>query len=339
MKTIACILLIIPGIVSAQIGAKAQQGGKLTGIWQNNQFGYQMTLILNADGSGEFDGEMIKYTIQANKLSLVQDGQTTVYTYVLQGNSLTLSGGDLDGSIIFTRGGTQNTQPVVQNQSQQTYQQPQTAGGTQSGADVIGVWSGNGESVEFKNNGQCIYLGNTFQYQVSQGHIILQTQQGNAMLAYSIKGNQLTLSANGQQFTYTKGAGNVGQAPAQNQAQPGGGRVAQELVGKWCWTNVNSTNTGGSSSSECIVLNTNGTFEYASERSMDTNTSSFYAGTSSQGSDRGTWWVQGDRIYYNSQARGQGSYQLQKINHPKTGDPMIVLDGESYVTYFQKPRW
>jgi len=331
MKTIAFILFLIPVFVNAQIGAKAQQGNKLTGIWQNNQFGYQMTLMLNADGSGEFDGDVIKYTTQANKLSLTQDGQTTVYTYTLQGNSLTLSGGDLDGNITFARSGTQNAQQTVQTQ---TKVQPQVA---QNGNEVVGVWSGNGESVEFKNNGECIYAGNTFQYQVSQGHITLVTQQGNAMLAYSIKGNQLTLTANGQQFTYTKGAGNGAQT--QNQTQPGGGRVAQELVGKWCWTNVNSTNTGGSSSSECIVLNGNGTFEYASERSMDTNTSSFYAGTSSQGRDRGTWWVQGDRIYYNSQARGQGSYQLQKQNHPKTGDPMIVLDGEPYVTYFQKPRW
>jgi hypothetical protein len=336
MKTYLFILFLIPAFVTAQIGAKAQQGSKLTGIWQNNQFGYQMTLMLNADGSGEFDGEMIKYTTQANKLSLVQDGQTTVYTYVLQGNSLTLSGGDLDGNIVFTKGGTQNTQ-AIQNQTPQTVQQQNT--GSQNANEVIGIWSGNGESIEFKSNGQCSYAGNTFQYQVSQGHITLITPQGNAMLAYSVKGNQLMLSANGQQFTYTKGTGNVGQAPAQSQTQTGGGRVAQELVGKWCWTNVNSTNTGGSSSSECIVLNGNGTFEYASERSMDTNTSSFYAGTSSQGSDRGTWWVQGDRIYYNSQARGQGSYQLQKQNHPKTGDPMIVLDGEPYVTYFQKPRW
>jgi len=338
MKTYLFILFLLPAFVSAQIGAKAQQGGKLTGIWQNNQFGYQMTLILNADGSGEFDGEMIKYTTQANKLSLMQDGQTTVYTYVLQSNNLTLSGGDLDGNIVFTKGGTQNTQ-AIQNQTPQTIQQQNTS--SQNANEVIGIWSGNGESVEFKSNGQCSYAGNTFQYQVSQGHITLITPQGNAMLAYSVKGNQLTLSANGQQFTYTKGAGHEGQGSpqTQTQAQTGGGRVAQELVGKWCWTNVNSTNTGGSSSSECFVLNANGTYEYSSERSMDTNTSSFYAGTSSQGSDRGTWWVQGDRIYYNSQARGQGSYQLQKQNHPKTGDPMIVLDGEPYVTYFQKPRW
>ncbi len=62
-------------------------------------------------------------------------------------------------------------------------------------------------------------------------------------------------------------------------------------------------------------------------------------GTNSQGADRGTWYVQGDRIYHNSQTRGQGSYQLQKLNHPKNRDPMIVLDGEAYVTYYQKPPW
>lgn len=178
MKTFLFILFLIPAFVTAQIGAKAQQGNKLTGLWQNSQFGYQMTLMLNADGSGEFDGEMIKYTMQANKLSLIQDGQTTVYTYVLQGNSLTLSGGDLDGSIVFTKGGTQNTQPV-QAQAQPNYQQQQP--GSQTGNDVIGIWSGNGESVEFKSNGQCVYLGNTFQYQVSQGHVTLVTPQGNAM--------------------------------------------------------------------------------------------------------------------------------------------------------------
>ncbi|MCE7863838.1 MAG: hypothetical protein DYG99_09885 [Bacteroidetes bacterium CHB5] len=337
MKTIAFVLFLFPLFVIAQIGAKTQSGGKLSGIWQNNQFGYQMTLMLNADGSGEFDGEPIRYSSQATKLSIIQNGQTTVYTFSLQGNSLTLSGGDLDNSIVFTRNGTQNAPATVQNQPQQ-YQQPQN-NVAQNGAEVVGVWSGNGESLEFRSNGQCIYLGNTFQYQVSQGHIILQTPQGNVMMAYTVKGNQLTVSANGQQFTYTKGAGNGGQAPTQTQAQAGGGHVAQELVGKWCWTNVNSTNTGGSSSSECIVLNANGTYQYASERSMDTNTNSFYAGTSSQSNDQGTWWVQGDRIYYNSQTRGQGSYQLQKQNHPKTGDPMIVLDGEPYVTFYQKPRW
>lgn len=324
----ACFLLcFLPICLVAQIGAKTQQT-KITGIWQNNQFGYQMTLMLNEGGSGEFDGESITYSTANNKLSITQAGATTQYTYSLNGNSLTLSGGDLDQNVAFTKSGTSPaTQPVV----------AQTSGEKTGSSNLIGVWSGNGETIEFKTNGQCVYIGNTFSYEESQGHITLATPQGKAMFAYAIEGNQLNLTANGQKISYTRGAGNTNST--QPTANTASGNVAQELVGKWCWTSTTSTNSGGSSSSQCFVLNANGTYEYASERSMDTNTNAFYGGTNSQGADRGTWYVQGDRLYYNSQSRGQGSYQLQKMNHPKNRDPMIVLDGESYVTYFQKPSW
>jgi hypothetical protein len=328
MKSICFLAFLLPISLLAQIGAKTQQT-KITGLWQNSQFGYQMTLMLNPDGSGEFDGESINYSTNTNKLLIIQSGQTTTYTFLLQGNSLTLSGGDLDDKVTFTKAGTESTQSPVA-----ISQEPNIK--TDSKNSLLGVWSGNGETIEFKNNGQCIYLGNTFPYEESQGHVILTTQQGKAMFAYTIQGDQLNLTANGQKVTYTRGAANQS---AQANSQNKNGDIAQELVGKWCWTNVTSTNSGGSTSSRCIVLNANGTYEYASERSMDTNTNAFYAGTSSQGSDRGTWYVQGDRIYYNSQTSGQGSYQLQKINHPKTRDPMIVLDGEAYVTFYQKPSW
>jgi hypothetical protein len=330
MKTfIFYILLFLPLLAGAQIGAKTQQG-KLYGIWQNTQFGYQMTLMLNADGTGEFDGEVIRFTNQGTKLSLMQNGQTTNYSYTLQENSLTLSGGDLDQSITFTRNGAQVQSPVTLAETE--VKTPHTSSGD---ADLIGIWSGNGESIEFKTDGRCVYMGNTFSYQRSQGHITLATSQGNVMFAYSITGNQLNLTANGKQFTYERGASTASSVAGNSK----GGQVAQELVGKWCWTNVNSTNTGGSSSSECIALNANGTYEYASERSMDANTSTFYAGTASQAADQGTWWVEGDKIFYNSQTRGQGSYQLQRQNHPKTGDPMILLNGEPYVTFYQKQPW
>jgi hypothetical protein len=308
MKSICFLAFLLPISLLAQIGAKTQQT-KITGLWQNSQFGYQMTLMLNPDGSGEFDGESIKYSTNTNKLLITQSGQTTTYTFLLQGNSLTLSGGDLDDKVTFTKGGTERNQSSVA-----ITQEPATKQDSKS--KLIGVWSGNGETIEFKDNGQCIYLGNTFPYEESQGHVILTTQQGKAMFAYTIQGEQLNLTANGQKVSYTRGAVNQS---AQANSQNKNGDIAQELVGKWCWTNVTSTNSGGSTSSRCIVLNANGTYEYASERSMDTNTNAFYAGTSSQGSDRGTWYVQGDRIYYNSQTSGQGSYQLQKINHPKYG--------------------
>lgn len=311
----------------AQIGAKTQQG-KIHGTWHNNDFGYQMSLILNADGTGEFDGDLIRFAAQSGKLAITQEGATTTYGYTLQDNSLTLSGGDLEGPIKFVRAGASSSTTIVNKPSQTT---------SASANKLLGSWSNYGETIEFKSNGQCTYLGQTYPYTVSGNQIILQSAQGNVAMEFSVSGNQLQLSVNGQSLTYNKGAGTTS-STTQGKSS-GGGRLDMSLVGKWCYVNVTSTNSGGTSSSECITINADGSYEYYSERSMSANAPTFSAGTSSQGSDRGTWWIEGNRIHYNSTTQGQGSYQLEKRNHPKNGDPMIVLDGTTYVTYYQKSPW
>lgn len=95
----------------AQLGANAQPN-KIQGIWLNNSFGYQMKLILNADGSGEVDGEPIRYTVTENKftITIIEEGQTHVYNYTLRENSLTLSGGDFEEPVIFMRSASTNDQ-------------------------------------------------------------------------------------------------------------------------------------------------------------------------------------------------------------------------------------
>jgi len=329
MKITILLIILSPLALSAQIGAKVQQQGKIYGLWQNSQFGYQMTLMLNENGMGEFDGESIKFTTTADKLSISQAGQTTTYTYSQQANSLTLSGGDLDAPIIFNRAGGAEQAPTV-GSTQSTKQ----SGGGDANPGLIGVWSGNGETIEFKSNGQCVYIGNTFPYEESQGHITLTTSQGKVMFAYTINGDQLKLTANGQQFSYNRGAGTSTSGGASDSGEAG--YVAPELVGQWCYM----SNSLNSSTNNCITLNADGTYIYNGESSRTVSTPDLYGGTSSQGSDRGTWYLRGDRIYYNSQTKGPGSYRLEKRNHPKNvGDPMIVLDGESYVTATYKQPW
>ena len=322
------ILLIIPISSYAQIGTKVQQ--QLFGIWQNNQFGYEMTLMLNPDGTGEFDGESIKFSTRAAILSIIVAATTTDYSYNLQRNSLTLSGGDLDGQVTFTRSGSPSSQdPSIAK----TPSNPISPSYSNTASNLLGIWSGNGEMIEFRSDGKCVYLGNTFTYQISQGHIILTTGQGNATFAYSVNKSQLTLTANGQNVVYNKvnGGSNLG-----TQKTTGAGDIPMELVGQWCYMNM-STN---SQSSRCVVLNADGTYTFSSESSRSVNTDAFSGGTASQGADRGTWYAQGDRIYYNSQTTGQGSYKLEKRNHPKNvNDPMIVIDGESYVTMTSRPPW
>lgn len=315
----------------SQIGAKTQQG-KIHGIWTNSDFGFQMTLMLNPDGSGEFDGETIKFTTQADKLLVTQQDVTNTYVYTLKDNSLTLSGGDLDKTIIFSRQGRssatqQTTKPVAETKNNSS-----TA---VIDKNLLGLWSGYNETIEFKPDGQCVYRGQPIPYTVSGNHITLQTGQGNFLIDYSVSGNQLSLTMNGQNYTYTKGneKSSVGSTTAP---AAGGNKIDVTLVGKWCYVNVYSSNSGGSSSSECFTLKQDGTYEYNSESSRSVAAGS----TASQGSDSGTWWVEGDRIFYNSRNSGQGSYKLEKRNHPKnTSDPMIVLEGKTFVTFFNKPAW
>lgn len=330
MKNLAlfCIGLGCVFYAHAQLGAKAQQN--IYGTWHNNDFGYQMTLILQSDGSGEFDGEVIRQRIQGNSLLITQEGTTTTYQFILTGNSLTVSGGDLDAPIVFVRNGSSVSQTKVTNAS--------TSAVAKSPLDLVGVWTNYGESIEFKSNAQCIYLGQAYPYQVAGNQITLQTAQGNFVMVYALKGNQLNLTVNGTQLSYTRGQSSV-TGGNTTSTQSGNKQRDMTLVGKWCYVNVTSTNSGGTSSDECITIHENGTYEYYSERSMSSNTNTFSSGTSSQSSDSGTWWVQGNRVYYQSQTQGTGSYELKKQNHPKTGDPMIVLDGTAYVTYYQKAPW
>jgi hypothetical protein len=105
MKISLLVILIcwlcIVSLCFSQIGSKAQ--AKIYGIWHNNDFGYQMTLRLNTDGTGEFDGESVQFKTQGNSLIITAAGASTSYTYNLTGNSLSLSGGDLDQAIITAK--------------------------------------------------------------------------------------------------------------------------------------------------------------------------------------------------------------------------------------------
>jgi len=327
-KHILFSFALVSNVVLAQIGTNIQQK-KLFGVWQNSQFGYQMVLMLNENYSGEFDGEVIRYAIKGDKLEIILSGVTTSYTYSLKGNTLALSGGDLEGIVTFSK---QGSEPQTNNIVQQKTVAPKSNAGS---TDLLGLWSGNGETIEFDKNGQCKYIGQTYSYEVSQAHVTLNTAQGQLMMAYNVANDQLTLIVNGKKLVYSKG----GYHGTNATSNSGKGEVAAELVGKWCYVNVYSTNSGGSSSSNCFVLNADGTYEYSGESSRSVNTPDFNGGTSSQSSDRGTWWVQGDQLFYNSQTKGQGSYQFQKRNHPKNNDPMIVINGQAYVTFYNKQPW
>lgn len=323
---------------TAQIGAKVQQKSSIYGIWQNSQYGFQMTLIIHQDGTGEFDGEAFTFTFSDSKISMLSGNETVTYGYSLQGNTLILSGGDLTEQMTFSREGSPSNSTSTDIVLQQNTGATNIPTVDSPSSDIIGVWSGNGETIEFKSSGECAYLGQVFPYHLLSGYVSLATSQGDVSFQYTVKGDQLSLSGNNNTVTYSRGTSSSDNL--QQQPPTGNGQVAMELVGKWCFANVNSYNQGASSSSECVTLNADGTYLYYSESSRSVNTGDFAGGTASQNEDRGTWYFQGDRLYVHSQTIGDASYRLEKRNHPKNGnDPMIVLDGRTFVTAYNKPPW
>lgn len=88
-------------------------------------------------------------------------------------------------------------------------------------------------------------------------------------------------------------------------------------------------------SSRCFILNANGTYEYSAESS----TSGAAGSTAGQSYDSGRWTATTTTLTAYSNSQGKTVYPIELRNHPKTGDPMIVVDGDAYVTAYQKRPW
>ncbi|MEQ8683811.1 MAG: hypothetical protein RIE86_00900 [Imperialibacter sp.] len=336
-RAIFIVGLIFYQAAIAQIGSKVKEQTTqgLPGTWVNTEFGYTMNLRLLNNGSGEFDGESVTYTASESALTIKFATEVVTYQYSLMGDQLTLSGGDLDAAITFGKNGAER------QASASTL--PTQAGDSPVGS-IVGKWESQGQVLDFMDNGKVVIDGNSFDYQTQGATVTLSTPQGAVQFQYQLRGNTLTLTGPGGSLVYNKFDGNMPPA-GQAGVSTSSGSAPAELSGKWCYVNVTSTGSGGWTTDECIILNANGTYEYYSENSGSATVTNQYGtqiatgGTSSQTSDAGTWSLQGNTLVASSKSGGSQSFAFEKRNHPKNGDPMIVLNGRTYVTFYQKPPW
>ncbi len=214
--------------------------------------------------------------------------------------------------------------------------------------NLVGQWLGelNGQSLNLQLNADSsgILDGNNIQY-ATQGSLLM-IQSDNGLMAYSFKlqgGNLLVqggdlvapLTLHRATARSTKGKTNaIAKQATANALNPA------LLAGKWCLVKSFSANTGGGSySSTCFVLEANGRYSYQSERSMDAYGGGMWGGTNSQSGDAGQWTATRDSITAISDSGQTNRYRLELRNHPKNNDPMICLEGDCYVTFYQKQPW
>lgn len=209
---------------------------------------------------------------------------------------------------------------------------------------LIGQWQGqvDGESfvIQFNADGTGQIGQQAIYYQAQDNQLLVQSTEGILSYQWQLKGKQLIVQGGDLQGSLVLQRVSHNQNVAKATAKNGSAQTPQQLVGKWCLASNFSANAGGGSSrSSCFTLQANGRYQYNQESSMDAYGGGMWGGTSQQSQDSGRWSVNGQQIIAQSDNGQQYQYQLELKNHPKNRDPMICLDGECYVSYFQKAPW
>lgn len=204
--------------------------------------------------------------------------------------------------------------------------------------NITGTWN-NDEvgALVFNSNGNGSFAGGSFTYTSTANKIFASSDDGDFNYNYKLVNGQLIISGGifPAPVTFTKA-----KSSSSNTSTSKSGSIDKSIVGTWCWTNASGVNTNATSSNtRCLVIKGDGTYQYTYEGSISGYGGGYYGGSSSQSSDHGTWKLNGNTINVVSASEGAQSLSFQKKNHPKTGDPMIVIDGDAYVTYYQKSPW
>jgi len=328
------VALMLPGSLLAQIGKVQSVDQAISGTWVNSDYGYQMKLVFNKDGSCLVDGDAFNYSVTASTLTLSDGYDNTVYNYALSGGQLTLSGGDLMQAMTFRREGTPQTRVET----------VQTAG---SANELIGTWRNQEETIVFTNRTMTIN-GLEYNYSSDGSQINIQTAEGPQPISYTLNGNQLSMVLNGITYSFQKSDANTPAANVSTQTASATnlpGTIDPSIVGKWYYYSSSSGYSGGGSSSERILeINADGTYRYYYEGSVSGKTHDMYgeedmfAQSAIQDNDSGTWRLQGNMLHTQSNVHGYQTYTLQKQNN-QNNEPMIIIDGDPYVTYYKRAPW
>jgi len=199
---------------------------------------------------------------------------------------------------------------------------------------LVGNWlcQDDGTKVQIRDNGTLTINDVEYAYKVKGSNITVVGDDGAAVMPFSLDGDTLTVEFEGREIVYTRvKAGAKGNSTA---AAPAAGGIIPQFVGKWCYMS-NLTGTNSYMSSRCFTLYANGTYEYSAESSS----SGAYGGTAGQSYDSGRWTATRNSITAISNSKGRQVFPIELRNHPKTGDAMIVVGGDAYVTATQRPPW
>ena len=300
--------------------ALAQTDAGLVGTWQAKGPEGQIVVKLNADGTGSLDGTPFTYVVRGDKIVVTMGGANTPYDYKLEGGVLTVSNAGQGYS--FERvGAGEGTAASTGGLASPRPRNP-----------LVGRWLSDEDTVDIRDDGTLYLSGMKMSYKIEGDRITVNTDRGEMVFPFRMQGDdKFTVTIEGQERVYDRQK----DGPGGGGSSEGSAANPRELAGKWCYMANVSSPDGGRMSNRCFTLREDGTYEYHAESSS----SGPAASSASQESDSGTWTATATTITSRSSKTDTRTYKLERRNHPKNGDPMLVLDSDAYVTATKRPSW
>lgn len=269
-------------------------------------------VAINADGTARIGEKTHRWAVDGNTITFSGNGETLKIPFDLAGDNWTWK--FPDGRLALTRISTNAT--------------------PQSGADgIVGTWQGPTGNIQLNLDGTATIGGVQYRYSSAGNQLTLAGPDGTFVATVQLAGDTMNWLVNGKTLSFQRAA---------NVWAVGGtatGGILPELVGKWCQMSTLNNSAGVSSRAACFTLLADGSYLFAGESGATGQVNGGAYGTASDSSDSGTWTATANSITSTSKKTGVRTFRLEKRNHPKTGDPMLVLDGAEFTTAYQKAPW
>ena len=273
MKNLAVLFLILafPFMMQAQ--------GTLMGDWKYSSSGEVMTMQISS-GTIVINGQSFSYKAQGGVLMIQEGTITTSYPYKLNGNQLTLEfPGGME--LVFTRSTAGTSTPGGQPTQGKSGVSGSTGQGQQASA-LSGRWlfqSQQGQLIlEFISNNELTLNGETTKYQLKAGIIQAAGEYGWIDYPYTLSQGTLTITfPDGTVIPFTKASSTTANQQGTNTQRAGGGSTWQ-LKGALCSWSGSSNSSSSYSSTQKIVFDGQGSFQFGSESSFSGNAGIAYSG-------------------------------------------------------------
>jgi len=193
---------------------QAHANPALHGTWSAAVDGQPLTLAFEANGTGTINGKPMQWQTLMRLLFVQQQGSDTVsYSFTVKGDSLSVSGGDLNGIVTLSRG-TAAAEAAAKTAKAAP---PPSQGASGGGQDIAGKWckgstftanSGGGSSrmtcIELRPDGTYTYQSEGSMSASAPGMWGGTSSQSGDAGRWTLAGNRITAqSRSGQVTSYT----------------------------------------------------------------------------------------------------------------------------------------